>query len=59
MTHTPVCLHCGKDPYAYVELAGIKVPVAVTCCQLGIEQSYQSLVETEVSKDEPFKSIGP
>ena len=59
MTHTPVCFHCGKDPYEYVELEGVKIPVAVTCCPTSIEKSYQSLVDTEVAADESFKSIDP
>ncbi|EFL88328.1 hypothetical protein [Ahrensia sp. R2A130] len=31
------CPYCGCDPYEYVDVGVGSAPVAVTCCELGIE----------------------
>jgi len=54
------CPFCGSDPYEYVDvgLGGKGQPVAVTCCEMGIEYfDPRSQGETvEISRDE-FNNI--
>lgn len=51
-----VCPFCGCDPYEYIDVGvgGGGVPVAVTCCDLGIEyfKPREDSEAVEISKED-------
>jgi hypothetical protein len=55
------CPYCDNDPFLYVDVEGVKVPVAVACCEQAASDYYQSMTVSQKEAEEKannFKMLG-
>lgn len=45
-----ICPYCKADPFSYIQTESGLLPLAVTCCEKAIHESYQGL---ESRRQEP------